>query len=109
MITSWYEVSNYGLSNHIDCTKDAYTFNSSLHSIFQVMATKINDLDASLCSQISNHNMQISLMESKIFRFENENIQLKKIIAKIAEKDFPELMIEYPELLKINEKVPSGL
>lgn len=102
MITDWHTLHNYG--PNLDNTKDVYTFNSDLNSVVRVLVDKLKELDITANYQMSSITTTVYTTDAKITSLELENMQLKKIITKIVEKDFPELLIEFPQLLKLDER-----
>lgn len=102
MITDWHTLQNYGPS--LDSTKDVYSFNSDLNSLVRVMVDKLKELDANSNYQMSNMTSMVYTNDAKLYSLQLENDKLKKIITRMVEKDFPELMIEFPELLKPDER-----
>lgn len=107
-INYWNDISRYSLSDHLDHTKDAFTIRDNLVNVFDIFKNKLDNMEAEIMSSRAILHSQHMTQECLLKDITNENILLKKIITKMVEKDYPELMIEYPELF-IQQKEINGL
>lgn len=95
----WYEL-DWKLKDGttISHSSDGYTRDTNLRDIFTAIKVKVDELD----SHTMMHMTNISVLQSQVAVLQNENEFLKRMMVKIIQKDYPEIVIEQPEFVSAN-------
>lgn len=91
----WYSFE-YQVSQELDQALDMYSRQNNLIEMFRMFKRKIEEVEANANAMNSTLKCDNAVLTTKIQFIEEENTLLKKIIKKMALKDYPELVFENP-------------
>ncbi len=74
---------------------DGPTRDKNLRDLFDVMRRKVNEVDTN--RQLAANSMDT--LRTYVDSLNYENAMLKKLVAKMIVKDYPELVLEMPEFI----------
>ena len=92
----WYDL-NYKLEDGttISHSADGFTRDRNLKDLFKLYRDKVNEVESKTMMQ----DTSMSTLRVYVDDLNRENEMLKKLVAKMITKDYPELVIEMPEFI----------
>lgn len=102
---NWYEIEWQDLGMYLDSNLPKVSIEENTKQIFTIYRDKFKDIDSTIMRIDGDIVNKESNSISDITLLKSENDILKKLIRKMARKDYPELLVEHPEFFdeKVNE------
>jgi hypothetical protein len=101
----WYEVGSC-LEQKCDNTLDLFSQKTNTIDLFQVYRDKIEEVEGNVMTIQTElfSTMSESILRTELDNLKSENIIIKKMLKRMATKEYPELIFEHPEYFAKSQK-----